>query len=346
MGGEANKLIGSLRAQGLTYDDIIRKQQLYNFQTEKSRAGALKFANASADLTRIITSLSKFIAGALGDSMTKVVTEFTNWGSANKELIATGVQQFARGLYVIFSSLWMILRSMFKALSWVVDQMGGFERASQFITSGLLLFAVLKVVQAFSVLGAMIKHIPLLLRAIPIIGTLMLIADDIRSWASGGNSIMGLIVGDFDTWLPQFMEGLDVIKDLAVYAFDSLSSIIMGVFESIGDSIIDAVLAPINWIIEDINKLFASLNELGSSGIMKSLGLDFNIGAIDTISQSSAKQAIGNSVSGAVSTVSNFATDVVVNVANATSEQAQQLVQKAIVGSMEHERQKLQSPTK
>jgi len=79
---------------------------------------------------------------------------------------------------------------------------------------------------------------------------------------------------------------------------------------------------------------------------MKKLGADFNISGIDNISASSAKNAIGQTASNIGTTILNSATDVVVNVANATSAEAQQLVSKAIVGSMEHERQKLQSPTK
>jgi len=346
MGGEANKLIGSLRAQGLTYEDVIRKQQLYNFQTEESREGALKFANASRDLTMTITSMSKFIAGALGESMSGLVNEITQWVSANKELVASGVKQFAHGLYVAFSAIWSILHSLFRATTWVVDAMGGFERVSQFITSGLMLFGVMKVVQAFSLLGFAIKQIPKILMRVPILGALIAVADDIRSWVSGGNSIMGMLVGDFDTWLPQFMEGLDVLKDLAVYAFDSIASFVKDSFTAVGDFILGAILAPINFVIDAINKVISGLNSVGQSSIMKKLGADFNISGIDNISASSAKNAIGQTASNIGTTILNSATDVVVNVANATSAEAQQLVSKAIVGSMEHERQKLQSPTK
>lgn len=362
MGGEANKLIGSLRAQGLTYDDIIRKQQLHNFQTEESRKGALEFANASQDLMRTITSLAKYVAGELGDAMSGLVNEITSWVSANKELVASGVKQFAHALYVIFSAMWIVLRQLGNVVTYVANAFGGFERASQFITSGAMLFGVYKLIQAFGLLGFAIKQIPKLLLKVPILGALILIADDIRSWVSGDNSIMGMIVGDFDTWLPQFIEGLDVLKDLFVFAFDSLSEMVMNTFSAIGDFIISMMLAPVNFIIDSINlivgtvldsinSIIAKFNAIGGSTIMKNLGLDFNVSqvesaGIENVSNASAKNAIGNTASSIGNTVLNSVTDVVVNVANATSDEAQAMVKNAIIGSMEHERQKLQSPTK
>lgn len=94
MGGEANKMIGILRTQGATLDEVIRKQGELNLLTDKGRAGAVKFDTALGRTKRMIGTLSSEMAGLIGEQLVPLIKKMNAYILANKELIKTDILKF------------------------------------------------------------------------------------------------------------------------------------------------------------------------------------------------------------------------------------------------------------
>ena len=87
MGGEANKIIGALRKQGSSVDEIIKKMQRYDFITDKSREGAKEFVREWEKLELIIKSLSRTISGMVGGKLGGFIELMNKRLIANKKVI-------------------------------------------------------------------------------------------------------------------------------------------------------------------------------------------------------------------------------------------------------------------
>lgn len=94
MGGEANKIIGILRKQGKTTEEVLKAQQAYNARTDKGREGAVAFSKEIGKTTRIITSLASEIAGLVGGQMVPMLSKMAEYIRANKDLIKTKILDF------------------------------------------------------------------------------------------------------------------------------------------------------------------------------------------------------------------------------------------------------------
>lgn len=105
LGGEANKIIGVLRQQGRTLDEVIDKQQKLNFRTQKSREGALAFTRQLGLATRGATSLGAEISGLIGGQLAPLFEKLTQWAAANKELIAQRVTESIESIVGAVQSL-------------------------------------------------------------------------------------------------------------------------------------------------------------------------------------------------------------------------------------------------
>lgn len=109
MGGEANKLIGILRKQGKTTDEILAAQRMYNARTDEGRKGAVAFSREIGKTNNMIGSLSSEIAGLVGGSMVPLLAKMTAYISANRDLIKTKVLEFFTQLKAKAEAAWQWL---------------------------------------------------------------------------------------------------------------------------------------------------------------------------------------------------------------------------------------------
>lgn len=91
LGGEANKIIGVLRQQGGTIEDIIAQQERLNFRTEESRKGAADYVRQLQLTMRAASSLGAEISGLAGKHLAPLLQKLTDWAAANKQIIADKV---------------------------------------------------------------------------------------------------------------------------------------------------------------------------------------------------------------------------------------------------------------
>lgn len=106
MGGEANKLIGILRTQGKTLDEVIKKQQALNFITDEGRAGAVAFDAEITRTKRLISTLAFEIAGLVGGGLTPLLAKMSAYIVANKALIKTRILEFFDKMQVKAKQAW------------------------------------------------------------------------------------------------------------------------------------------------------------------------------------------------------------------------------------------------
>ena len=94
LGGEANKIIGVLRQEGKTIDDIVKKYKDMTFRTDQSRLGAVQFQKQLKLVTTAFSSVSMEIAGLLAGALTPLIKKMGEWVKANRELIETNIKKF------------------------------------------------------------------------------------------------------------------------------------------------------------------------------------------------------------------------------------------------------------
>lgn len=93
MGGEANKIISTLRLQGKSMEDITKNYQMLNFRTDQSRKGAEDMAKAQSKTAKIIGSLTQEVSGLIGKALAPMITKFNEFMVNNKELISQNLDK-------------------------------------------------------------------------------------------------------------------------------------------------------------------------------------------------------------------------------------------------------------
>ena len=109
MGGEANKIIGILRRQGKTTEEVLKAQEAYNARTDKGREGAVAFSKEVGKTTRIVSSLASEIAGLVGGQMVPMLAKMSEYIRANKDLIKTRILEFFEKLKKRAEAAWQWL---------------------------------------------------------------------------------------------------------------------------------------------------------------------------------------------------------------------------------------------
>ena len=98
MGGEANKLIGVLRQQGKTVDDITKKYGDMSIRSKESREGAQEFTSALSGVKFGAFGALKEMSGLLAAELTPALKTLSKWMSENREQIAAFVKTAAKAL--------------------------------------------------------------------------------------------------------------------------------------------------------------------------------------------------------------------------------------------------------
>ena len=98
MGGEANKLIGVLRQQGRTVDDIIKKYDDMSIRSKESREGAEAFTSALSVVKFGAFGALKEMSGLLAAELTPALESLAKWMSENREQISAFVKIAAAGI--------------------------------------------------------------------------------------------------------------------------------------------------------------------------------------------------------------------------------------------------------
>jgi hypothetical protein len=118
MGGEANKIISTLRLQGKSMEDITKNYQMLNFRTDQSRKGAEDMAKAQSKTAKIIGSLTQEVSGLIGKALAPMIDKFNDWMINNKELISQNLDKLFNS---IGNSIGDVGQHMETLIGWIGD---------------------------------------------------------------------------------------------------------------------------------------------------------------------------------------------------------------------------------
>jgi hypothetical protein len=132
LGGEANKIIGVLRQQGGTVDEITSKYKALSFRTAESRAGAMALTKATADATFALKSLIAEVVGLAGGEAAGFIDKLTE---SMKNLDRAAVQAKVRE----------VLTGIGNAIKFLIDNGAEIWKWTQIVAGALAAMAALSV---------------------------------------------------------------------------------------------------------------------------------------------------------------------------------------------------------
>ncbi len=195
MGGEANKIISTLRLQGKSMEDITKNYQMMNFRTDQSRKGAEDMAKAQSTTAKIIGSLTQEVSGLIGKALAPMITKFNEFMINNKELISQNLDKLFNS---IGNSVGDVGQHMETLIGWIGDLGANFNEFLKWakwvgiVTVAItgLAIAMNALIGVFTVFNLVLAN-PAILAVVAVVGALAAAAylvyknwDGISAWFS------------------------------------------------------------------------------------------------------------------------------------------------------------------
>lgn len=205
LGGEANKIIGVLRQQGGTIEEIIAQQERLNFRTEESRKGAADYVRQMQLTTKAASSLGAEISGLAGKHLAPLLKKLTDWAAANKQIIADKVVS--------------AVTSIIEAVQFLAENLETIVLWTKRIGTGLAIFlafsAILKtLVLVMTAVNLVMAASPVVLIVLGIMALIAAIAAAIIWWdeikavlISFGQAVVEKVISVFE-WLKETFASL------------------------------------------------------------------------------------------------------------------------------------------
>lgn len=258
MGGEANKIISTLRLQGKSMEDITKNYQMLNFRTDQSRKGAEDMAKAQSKTAKIIGSLTQEVSGLIGKALAPMIDKFNEWMINNKELISQNLDKLFNS---IGNSIGDVGQHMETLIGWIGDLGANFSEfvkwakwvgiATAAVTG--LAVAMNALIGVFTVLNIVLAN-PVILAVVAVVGALAAAAylvyknwDGISAWFSNM----------WDSIKTTFNIGVQMVKSMFDWSpmefvkaqWDGVTNYFAGLFSGIADmyqSTVGAVMGKVN----------------------------------------------------------------------------------------------------
>lgn len=259
LGGEANKLIGFLRTQEGTVNDLIGAQKELILTTEQGLSGAAAGAAAVSDLMMIGKTLIAEFSGQIGFGIAEVAEGIKEWVAENKVLI----QQFVAGFGGVVGSVVSVLGTSVGLLVDIFLQLssaiGGNETAMKLLTVAAFAFGAVKLGQmvlgiasAFKVariaalaFSASALLIPALIGAA--VAAVALAVEDVITFLNGGDSALGRMLEKY----PVLAGIIKTSAEVAKFAWEGLLIVI--------DAVVNAVSASVQFISDQIDSIISAV---------------------------------------------------------------------------------------
>jgi len=204
LSGEANKIVGFLRDQGTTLDEILKRYKEINLLNEEAREGAERFNMIWGQLMTIVKSLTQLFSGLVGEAIAPLVDEFIDFVIQNKELIQVRVKQWVDTFVSVLKFLLSVLRNVFDILAPIVDRLGGLKNTFKLLAIAIGAVKFAKFIKALSLIIKMQKLatfagmkkalLGLVTPAGILTGLLVVLAlavEDLIVFFQGGDSLLG-----------------------------------------------------------------------------------------------------------------------------------------------------------
>lgn len=238
MGGEANKVVGILRQQGKSMDDIINNYDRLSFRTERSRQGARDMARQQSILGKVVGSLGKEISGLVGVHMAPLIDKFNQFLIANKQIIGQSIDQFFEK---ITGSVGDVSDVFEKALSWLKQLHANFESVKEWsVTIAKVTAGVLALMAGLKIFIGVMTAVNLVMAANPATLIVMGIVAAIAALSAAAYAI-------YDNW--------ESIKSFLLDSWESIKS-------AFGWTPIGAIMENWGGITDYFSNLFSGISDM------------------------------------------------------------------------------------
>lgn len=222
---------------------------------EDVKAG-VELGDSIDDLGSAFAGLRNTIAGPLIKDLTLVVKGMTNWVAANRKLLAQPLLKFAAAfkgaLKLITDHLTLIKFALLTAaVAWGIHALAVGANVGELITLASWYAAV----GIGAVVSAAKASAAWLLAAAPFIALaalIVLIADELYTFATGGDSLLGRLIKYFDSFDPKDNPWIELFKALGSLIFDFSDP---KKWDRIGEAFKTAFAPAIDWIAEKFTQL-------------------------------------------------------------------------------------------
>ena len=268
LGADAVQMVGYLRDQNASVEDMLASQNRSNMMSEEARDGAIAFTAQMDTLGATTESVTNLFAGLLGEQLSPMVETLNEWVDANKEVIQANVKEWVDNIRTAIDVLITAVDKIKDAFTYLEENMWIVEIAAAAIISvlGFLAYTILPaLIKKYAILGytALVTNIAML--AIPMLviaGIALLLFGLYKLWQSfeeGRNvfkelwdwikGIWDKILGFFDgVWssIKEFFAGLGAsIKETFNKVLDSVSTFFSDALGKVWDFVVMLLLAPI-----------------------------------------------------------------------------------------------------
>lgn len=215
MGGEANKLIGVLRQQGGSIDEIVGKYRALNFRTEESRKGAAAFQEQMRYATFAVSSIASEVAGLTGRALAPLLGRLTDWMRANKELVKTRLSDFVDNLSDGLNWLILNFEDVVKWTKRIGVGLAVFVGFIAILKTFIAIMTAVNLVMAMNPITLIVIGVLLLIAALVALGAwLWSIRDTLIEF---GKTIVDKVVAGV-TWLKDAFTSLPGVVQIAIGA--------------------------------------------------------------------------------------------------------------------------------
>lgn len=228
LGAEANRIVGILREEEGTIEDLIARFRELNFLTEEGKEGATEFTRESGKLGDSLGSLSRQIFGLIGKALVPMLKLFNEVIAANKDAISEALLTFFENLNRIL----IVLAGSFGAL--LALRIPVLFALAATAVKGLALSFTTGLIPAIALFNASALLIPALIAAAVI--AVGLLVEDLVVFFQGGDSALG-----------RFLDKFPFLGEAA----RTLGAVFKEVF--------DGIIATFNFLFELPGKLFDAI---------------------------------------------------------------------------------------
>jgi hypothetical protein len=241
------------------------RERAYDLGVVMSEAdvkAGVELGDSIDDLGYAFAGLRNTIAGPLIKDLTAIVKMTTDWVAQNRRLLAQPLLKFASGvkgaLKLIVDHLTLIKFSLLTAaVAWGVHALAVGANVGELITLASWYAAV----GIGAVVSAAKASAAWLLAAAPFIALaalIVLIADELYTFATGGDSLLGRLVKYLDSFDPSGNPWIEFFKSLGSLLFDFTDP---AKWSRVGDAAKNAFVPMLDWIKAKFGELWTWIED-------------------------------------------------------------------------------------
>lgn len=281
--GLANQIIPALRESNDTFADSVAIAGTLGATFSKAGGEhSERLIDGLHNVQRIVMSLSIQIAEKLIPPFADFIHMGTDYYAANKDLIDSGIDKFFERLGVVVKGFATFAKGSFTAGQELVSMLGGLRRILNLIIVALMILTAIGVVKFFTSAAAAAKLFGAALWALarnpvllPMLA-LVLVLEDLVTWLTGGNSLLGKMVGEFADLKPGIKDTTAELKK-----FYDQAKEVGGLGAMTVRVAFDLDLPSLDGAIDRFQNAFAKMiNELGDY-IIETIRAHFDLSEID-----------------------------------------------------------------